>query len=154
MNETNWNKWLNDLATTDALQCQETLAQEMFLPNDSDDGVNYDVSLGMGYCCLGKGSVLMPGWDVDRLGLIMQSEFGHFDALAPREFIEWLGLDIPEEASQQTETGCDITLDCTWLPRGGDRKPVTAAWLNDNGFTFKQIADLFRHFGPGKVIVS
>lgn len=85
--------------------------------------------------------------------------------LAPREFIEWLGYVLPE-----SETGVSFDVYPDWptnlllrsnqdkadAERGGDDLhdgtggPLTSeslATLNDNGFTFTQIADIIRHFG-------
>lgn len=115
------------------------------------------------YCCLGLGSeqagvesAEMTHTNGLEIGYGSTKQFG----LAPVEFIDWLGVpyiseredgmgydlvpDFPEGLTEQVpECGDRACTDCT------ERAPLkmTAASMNDTGFSFHQIADVFDYFG-------
>ena len=84
INEAHFEKWLVELRSTTMPQIAHNL-------------IAYDHQTGeVGMCCLGVGSVVaglevtrQPDWDIDT---------GHIEgctSLAPRDFIEWLGIEPP-----------------------------------------------------------
>lgn len=134
MNTDNIKTWTERLRDPQLKQARATLC--MLHPDDTRS-----------YCCLGLGSTLVPDMPAkvafDGSSLL----FGETqnENLAPREFIEWLGLKMPFSRS------ADITIDMPRLPLHDtpDRYlyHLSCASLNDCGFTFPQIADLIDHFG-------
>lgn len=141
MNEQNFRTWINDLRTTDAPQAEGYLAD---LVSDNAGGKV------IGYCCLGRGLVCMgenPTADgiVDGSGFVIQS-----DILVPARFIEWLGVESAETLPDSS--GFDLMPGWgePYFP-AGDAPDLTAAGLNDGGFTFSQIADVFEFFGVATV---
>lgn len=169
MRNTNITKWADDLSATNLRQVAGVLAR-------ADD-----VVAGYGYCCLGFGcQISAPGitatpTEVDRG--ISQLLFGRerADGLAPIEFIEWLGYDTDEIPSGLVSSQYDVYFDFPTELRtrshedynreheGGDRdhddhgslmfNSVSASTLNDEGFSFAQIADIIRHFGLCDTVV-
>lgn len=129
MNQENFNAWLEELRTTDKKQGREIL-------KDADGG----------YCCLGIGCVLMGLEEtVTEDGV----KFDGVDLLAPPAFFEWLGVSWP---GPNDGTQADLWPDWgevgTLLDREFDPiEHISASNLNDGGFTFAQIADIFAYFG-------
>jgi len=124
------------------------------------------------WCCLGIGcevagveAVPLSEWGPDGTETTLQFMFGKQEAmmLAPAELVEWLGFTIP---MKNPGTGYDFAID--W-PRDQkepwrwatpynvafnyteyvmiDADTATLSALNDEGFTFAQIADLIDYFG-------
>jgi hypothetical protein len=143
--------WLHDLETTDAPQGTGVLYRE----NAAKDA-------SIGYCCLGRGCRVMglpstlTNDDEENFGDTI-AVFGHdgYTALAPPEFIEWLGIDLTAEP---TSEGYDIALDVpAHLVSRNDSLGEVAhcSSLNDGILrldhagrcTFAQIADMIRYFG-------
>lgn len=99
-------------------------------------------------CCLGEGTLMVPGVEVRQavtgMSVMLLNECS---AMAPIEFIDWLGLH------QYTSTrlgNYDIRLDIPTDLIDRDAVPLkrlTCSRLNDQGFTFPQIADLIDYFG-------
>lgn len=143
MKNANITAWVNDLATTDAEQAQGALCYT-------------DPEGRKAYCCLGKGSTLVPGLqifepergDSEYDTSVVKVKFGDAqeDDLAPREFMEWLGY----EEGVKSECAFNVFVDFPdYLTSPNDTKLryFGAADLNDAGFTFAQIADVIRYFG-------
>jgi len=141
----NFDRWVEVLATTDLPQVDSALARRI------DDGV-------IGYCCLGVGCTLSPE-------LEEYANPGTVHTLPPLAFYEWIGLSIERGPDEDVEAYEDRLRDHTadlvidW-PDGfrcqGDPyderdgyvdDSMTAATLNDGGFSFAQIADCLRYFG-------
>lgn len=144
VNEENMTAWLDDLRTTDAPQVNGHLMKSVW-PNDSHT---------YGYCCLGRGCVVMgmePGREL----------IASADVLPPGSFVNWLGVHVspssrwPGEDEANEGVDYDLYLD---IPEGlyprdeaGRSNPnnlVTCAGLNDDWhLTFSQIADMIAYFG-------
>lgn len=134
MRSENFELWLHELRTTDKKQC---------------DGGLYDPE-NDSYCCLGIGSALMglePVIDQEQPYAL----FGGVSSLAPRVFIEWLlGRPVERKGSEFNlwpdwgELG-DLQFADVFGTVGLGR--LSASALNDAGFTFAQIADIFDYFG-------
>lgn len=150
MNEENFRAWLNEMWTTDKPQATGNLCAL------TNEGADY----ALGYCCLGLGSMLVPNivthnFVDEESGSIEKVAFGDegCDELAPAEFIEWLGFTHGSAHQYDLRVDWDESLR---VPNGGfyeDSSDLTsAASLNDSGFNFKQIADIFNHFGVRNVI--
>jgi hypothetical protein len=152
------NEWIEQMRTTEKPQADGKLCKQI------DAGV-------YGYCCLGLGSLLVPGIDQnfvdndpDDEGLDVEDRtivyFNGQEDLAPLAFIHWLGLRI--DAMSEAE-GYDLRPDFpTDLRVQGSRDSTagnhglmvdncSAAGMNDSGLTFSQIADTFAYFGVGAV---
>lgn len=138
MNKEHFDQWLHELRTTTSGQGQSQLMW-------TQAGERY-------YCCLGLGCEVMglePHVELD-------SEFPSYGArraqlLAPVEFIVWLGLD-PNSPSfrdhERSQGEFDVRVDYPEaLCMQDDSNPPSAAGMNDSGFTFSQIADVFEYFG-------
>lgn len=115
-------------------------------------------------CCLGVGADMVPSVVRESYGDPETGETLSYDGvstLAPRSFIEWLGLDFTADSSRDDE-GYDLYVDwpegLDYSTRGegsmDDYQPYfidtntgSLAALNDSGFTFKQIADIIDYFG-------
>jgi hypothetical protein len=159
MNEENFKAWLREMRTTDKAQTDGVLCRIL------DDGTK-------GYCCLGLGSLLVPGIHVEEVenGWMDDGEGGESEVyfgetaekeLAPIEFIDWLGITTAEESNNGYDVAYDWPADLTWqgVKSNQENRPLTpggigvnaglctAASLNDDGFTFEQIADIFEYFG-------
>lgn len=153
-------QWFHEMETTDKGQTNGWLSYNM--------NVDGDYTSDQRYCCLGLGSLLVPGIEITDLGdgEDHRQNFGvnKEDLLAPVEFIDWLGIDHRElDATRipgEDPTAYDIVFDFPEgmhspelknSPSGSTyviyREGLTAAGLNDAGFTFKQIADIGRYFG-------
>lgn len=168
MNETNFKTWLDRLAVGDLAQVQGSLVMEMeFVGGERR----------FGYCCLGVGCLVAEVQEhvAGSAGQGLVHKFGATECtgLAPIEFVDWLGLNVPENGHGTLHgEGFDLRLDLDhhdratidWAgahpfandedEREGLRQPsgsllyVTATQMNDEfGLTFPQIADMFRHFG-------
>lgn len=146
MNHDNIKKWTESLRDPDLNQTQGALCVV------KSDGTQ-------SYCCLGLGSSLVPGMQVTHPdGYIAQYPTSDYEVkfgeaqvrgLAPREFIEWLGLERANDGNWMRRE-LDIYLDFPHhlSARGGARlRLYTCSHLNDAGFTFPQIADLIDYFG-------
>lgn len=127
--------WINHLRTTLALQARGAMCLVI-------EGRPH-------YCCLGLGSeqAQIPSvLDTDRRAM----SFGGQALLAPKEFVEWLGVPNLRDYPEDTR-GFDIILDYPedLRPRDFMYGPVivSAAGLNDRGFSFHQIADMVDYFG-------
>jgi hypothetical protein len=148
VNEENLETWLREMETTDKPQV------DGFLCRATDD--DKDV---LGYCCLGLGAELVPGINIITVG---ENEDGYCgskffgetaeDALAPVEFIDWLGID---RSDAEDKSSYDIALDFPdemhTIDGNEARYNLTAAGMNDAGFTFPQIAQMIRYFGIAEV---
>lgn len=139
------------------------------------------------YCCLGLGSTLVPNMPirepifVEHLGVetMIHTEHPHLkvcfgnegvDALAPIEFMEWLGYDMSGEGEPQWRTHAEFDVyidfpealrernvedlseegmgyDREYDSEGNSLAGNSCASLNDDGFTFTQIGDLILFFG-------
>jgi len=163
MRNQNITQWADDLATTKERQARASLCIEY-------------VGEQKEYCCLGLGSTLVPKMQIKQVGTgdltpdgRSKFAFGRTGAtsLAPYEFMVWLGydeddlipfdageydvyFDIPysiKERSIDAQNNAafddDPSLDGSGVPLVNN----SAASLNDDGFTFKQIADVIRYFG-------
>jgi hypothetical protein len=157
MNEDNFKAWVANLRTTTLAQGTNKLCE-------------VDSKGGRHFCCLGIGSK-QAGVPHEMNHETRNLEFGeyHSDTLAPYEFMVWLDLvplGVAEMVGQNgfdpdLDGGFDVHLDMPMkikhLKQQGkeDRQPTdrclneftTAAGLNDNGFTFAQIADCLSFFG-------
>lgn len=130
----NFRKWIAELRTTDKTQCKGQLHVE-----------------GDGYCCLGIGYAMLPNHSPEEL---------RHRRLAPPAFLRWLGFEHV--------SGLDEDVQIDWLDNfetQGKRGIIEgspeeldvgvpyskdmggAAELNDEGFTFAQIADVLNYFG-------
>lgn len=133
MNEERLAQWITELRTTEETQCKGQLHVD-----------------GDGYCCLGIGYKLVPGYsERDLLS----------KRLAPPSFLIWLGFErvssLDEDVRIDWQDGLETqgqvsTYNDEDVYGGG--VPYTAdmggaAELNDSDFTFKQIADVLAYFG-------
>lgn len=146
---------------------------------DLPQGENFLCSLDsegrMTYCCLGLGQLNLSTGPDSILDLAKTRK-----GLATRPFMEWLGIPsgLLDELSDQwreeegadvsnasietrREFGFDLVPDFGELEsrgKGGFFNPLTnacsAAGMNDGGFAFDQIADVFAYFGVGEVLLS
>lgn len=161
VNEDHFAIWVHQMRTTTLPQARSHLAAPM------GDGT-------VGYCCLGLGSLLVPNCAVVPVNFDVEvPEHSHYfgtngaEDLAPIEFIEWLlpefadgghtefdlRPDWPEMGSTQGAAIYDPATGA--LDQVVGRMPfreVSAAKMNDDGFTFAQIADVFAYFGIGDVV--
>lgn len=143
MKNENITRWVNDLATTDAEQAQGALCY-------------IDAEGRTAYCCLGKGSMLVPDMptlfpdfgdpDYDVNASKVRFGYDREDDLAPREFMKWLGYE------EGIDTECSFNVFIDFPEDLRDPKDTVlhyfgAADLNDSGFTFAEIADVIRYFG-------
>lgn len=107
-----------------------------------------------GYCCLGVACELM-GLE----GKPMPNHRVAYDGevfLAPLSVIQWFGVSSPLKSRWG---GTDLVPDWPegWMSQGSQPEfeqvslelVGTAASMNDAGFTFDQIADVFEYFGLG-----
>lgn len=175
VNEDHFNQWLAAMRDPASVQGEGMLCE--WKPESK------------GYCCLGLGSTLVPGLRIefnlhsddesldeegaDPEGRIGSVSFGSDGAteLAPREFIEWLGLPYspiragwhPPAPAQDYDIFPDYPLGLAVQGSAPDSVQRTdpgetlmaaasASMMNDSGFTFPQIADVFAYFGIGKVV--
>lgn len=170
-----WNdnikKWVDDLLTTTDAQVDGKLCEVEY----RGDPVDGDPKRHVGYCCLGKGSTLVPKieqfWPDDDYPDGGTVYFGARRAgqLAPREFMEWLGYNVSADVLASRTSEWDVFIDFPVDMRirsgydrnksdvGGDRmndmygefirENMSCANLNDADFTFKQIGMLIKHFG-------
>lgn len=159
MKNDNITKWADELDATDAAQTKNKLCLV------EPDGTKK-------FCCLGFGSTLVPDlpvqWPMPTEHMDNPALFGEVGAqdVAPREFMEWLGYTIPASRGDggdpwQWDVFPDWPADIRHPhPDEHERHPseperegilftesTSLANLNDEGFTFKQIADIIRHFG-------
>lgn len=138
----NMLKWIKFLRETDLPQTHGALSRWI----DATEGK-------AGYCCLGIGCEVSGVVKVERSRSKALRQAGYvayeFDgevAIAPRSFIEWLGLKF--------DFGPDIrrgNLRVLW-PEGlaglDDELPYNLTDLNDRlQLTFSQIADVIEYFG-------
>ena len=81
--------------------------------------------------------------------------------LAPRQFIEWLGLEpcvLPDGRVKGEQDVClgwpeyNVFDARTTTAAGAALAGLTCSALNDVGFTFPQIADLIDYFGVEKAV--
>lgn len=147
MTNENFERWLQTLETTPLPQAKNTLVRDLRGSNEGSDL--------LGYCCLGIACKISPDG----------SRFldGNEDLL-PVSVADWLGLgeywETPEYSIITWEDvrdnfdsySFDIELDVDIEQRGGGSLSITTAWLNDQGFTFAQIADMLRYFGICRLI--
>jgi hypothetical protein len=159
-------EWLGALRSGSFPQATGALSKIVAIDNDGTHVY--------GYCCLGVGSKVagVPAIlrefeeDMDGEELVEQDdpamEFGaaYQSELAPVEFVRWLGFEVAEDSESSS---FDLVLDMPeeYLayqgPRGTASNPTayessrtesyTLSELNDEGFTFTQIADLIDYFG-------
>lgn len=152
------NEWITQMRTTEKPQADGKLSKQI------EPGV-------YGYCCLGLGSLLVPGIEINRVdndpddeGLDVEDQtivyFNGQDDLAPIEFIEWLGLRTPtmSDGGSGFDLRPDYPLDLhiQGVPGAQGKQGMladtcSAAGMNDSGMTFAQIADVFAYFGVGAV---
>lgn len=150
VNQESLTRWLDDLAHTTAPQCQGALSKQV-LVNADGDLIDAFGAPKVGYCCLGRGDVVR--------GATTEGHRTEERALAGRGFLDWLGFDMTEHDDNThecagSECDCEFDLWVAWPDEyrvllGEDivADVATGAGLNDGGFTFKQIADIFRYFG-------
>lgn len=170
MKNENITKWAHDLATTDVKQ--GTGALVLINP----EGTKAYCCLGFGACITMTGvKVTLPDAEAryqavdghsvdDQPAAVVDVGEGEITDLAPREFVEWLGYSPAALAGSswdifpdwptnlrvrsgidqiERESGGNRNADGTGLPL----VHKTLASLNDDGFTFAQIADVINHFG-------
>lgn len=124
----------------------------------------------VGYCCLGLGSKIAgikecafneDDADLSELEDEPAFEYGedHSTELAPVEFKAWLGYEVtPDEESGDVYLNCGVTMqgkvsdgetvDGVWAPIDPPViERLSLAELNDDGWTFAQIADCINYFG-------
>lgn len=146
----NFDKWIEVLRTTDLPQVTGSLRAQRY-----EDGRG---PTDIGYCCLGVACTLLPEG-----GALLDNASTLGITLAPYPAVEWLGLsnmvsDHRAETWENERAGFDFYLDLpdTYLDRPDDNmasdegypyEDITAAGMNDEGFTFSQIADMFAYFG-------
>ncbi len=143
MNE-NMKAWLRELRTTDKEQGKDALCN-VVRSADPDTG-RFD-KFSYAFCCLGVGQAM--------LGTEPSVMVSHGMSLASREFVEWLGLEVPSGGESRTEdVAYDLVVDWpeSYSPsRHPTRKlfsTVTCSRLNDDyKLTFSQIADVIEYFG-------
>jgi hypothetical protein len=130
-----FRKWIRELRTTDLRQARRQLRVGNGVPE--------------GFCCLGIGYRRMPGYSEDILRI---------NSLPPAQWYDWLGVPVNEFSRRSVKHGLDLYIDwpapLTQRPNDhGWSGPYlsaslgTAATLNDQGFTFRQIADILDYFG-------
>lgn len=116
--------WLHDLETTDAPQCGGMLAKH--------------INVGtIGYCCLGRAELVVRGVSGDELACEFNSVLRDDTRQALRMWDRHGRLKFNLVVSTTTRDGTPVTL-------------TSLAALNDNGWTFKQIAEFIRA-NPEKV---
>lgn len=131
VNEENFNAWIQELRTTTKKQGKHLLKYVSVEGGETH------------YCCLGIGCEL-AGLEEEYNSYSGTSFFNGYPTLAPPAFLRWLGL------LDKTEDEVDIYPD--W-PAGLSNEygryasDLSAAGMNDAGFTFAQIADVFAYFG-------
>lgn len=158
MRTANFERWIAELRTTDLPQADGALARS----NDKDNEP-------VGYCCLGFGCVIagvpfevteFPDEAEDgRIAVAVQYRFVGALDLAPIDFIAWLTeTRVSDYYEEDRETSWDVWPE--WgelgdLPQQNERGTthpyrtigISGAGMNDSGFTFAQIADVFDYFG-------
>jgi hypothetical protein len=114
------------------------------------------------FCCLGVGEVAAGGV-VDKspvdstddgrhiLSLSMQGDQEWTESLASPEFARWLGLEPVSKTGSYLEEVDFVLTEGFIKNRQGSRQKLTTSGLNDEGFTFEQIADLLEYFGIERV---
>lgn len=148
INRKNLAIWIEEMRTTDAPQVGRALAR---LVHDK-----------VGFCCLGLGSCRAGvanniqtelDWlakDPERRHVNFGFGAENVGTLAPREFLEWLGIAPPKDDRWQPRA-FDVLIDwadCGALPtKNGTLATYSCSRLNDEGFTFSQIADIVEFFG-------
>lgn len=125
-----------------------------------------DPTVTVGYCCLGVGCLVAgvrhevetnPSERLVEEGDPLGNFGDGYTDLAPPEFMDWLGLPVGNSIGRETN-GSDVYIDIpVGMPKQGledagsafqqTQGQITAAGLNDSGFTFPQIADLIWYFG-------
>jgi len=157
----NFTTWVDSLLTTDLPQGTARLVT-----------INDRTGEPEGYCCLGEGCVI-AGYRVDKFHLHdedgeetdLYDEVGYIlgaDELAPREFLEWLGIDESLLDGGQGDVCVDYPPDLKGQgialvsdggriperPEGQRPVPLTASAMNDTlHLTFRQIGETLRYFG-------
>jgi hypothetical protein len=137
MNIENFNAWIKALRSG---KYEQTTGSLYAAVEDKDGSLVHDATGDtiMGYCCLGVGCVIAP----------MSRDYWAVEDLAPREFVEWLGLAVCDcDACTRSSAGSfDISLPAVatdptkrFTLRG--RHPDTAATMNDEYRSFDEIAD-------------
>jgi hypothetical protein len=138
-----FERWLDVLSETDLPQATGTLR----VISESQAS----------YCCLGIACTLAPNGEAFLSGTY---------TTLPAEVAEWMGLrDLAradgrqwDRIKEQGNAGWDIVLDGTIvipfddMGDDGEQYDMSAASLNDDGFTFAQIADLIRYFGIRELV--
>lgn len=152
MNITRIREWTTTLRSGRFQQTDGVLAKV------EEDATTY-------HCCLGVGcEIANVTKDVHEYEYEDDVEEGRMNAethvyygkdptedLAPQEFVEWLGLTMPP-GSPGVDLPIDIPID--HLGRRDREGVMSVSWscagLNDQGFTFTQIADIIDYFGLGQ----
>jgi hypothetical protein len=156
MRTPNFEAWLRLLRTTEKPQAQSSLY--LWSTDEAKQG----------YCCLGLGCLLVPGLTIEWLeedygptdhghGEVEgEVYFGGITDLAPKAFIDWLGLPYAADNTTGYDVWPDYPDDFIFINNGErttfefNPNHVSASGLNDGGFTFAQIADVFDYFGVRK----
>ena len=137
MKNENVQKWINEMRTTDKAQATHRLC---ILLTGGDRS----------YCCLGLGSELMGLTGSDGGGDAGTLRYGAVATatMAPVEFLLWLGINTTTSVVEGDvfpdwgEVG-----ELETLSTNHKIGTLAASGLNDRGFTFAQIADIFDYFG-------
>lgn len=165
----NIRAWIEQMRTTTEEQAQQHLAVCHF-DTENDRQV-------LGYCCLGLGSKELADVEVEIItpgtpenGEEMPVYMNRMQDLAPVAFRVWLGvldedyplqdesdvsIDYPLRAVDYSDPGLTRLANLRQQGHGGSptyTPPLvgalmSAASLNDAGFTFAQIADVVAYFG-------
>lgn len=150
----NFELWLQTLETGNLAQTRDVLMGFAY----DHTRMTYNQSR-TGYCCLGVACKIAPSDG----GALQRG-----DIMLPAVVADWMGLgpyyvtpviDDTWEDALSDKLFFDIDLDTRFseiLRDSGNmgREFVNASWLNDNGFTFPQIAGLIRYFGVKRITSS
>lgn len=128
LNEEHFEQWMQRLEKNDLPQADGSLCATVWT---FDEKTEKETKEGVGFCCLGVGCKEMG----------LPEEKWKTLALAPLEFIEWLGIDISEADDLREDDTFDIYI--TEQIDGGERQS-SAAEMNDNQVPFPEIARRFR----------